>query len=114
MPKRSNTLLHGTLDALILKALSHGQQHGYGVARWIEASSDEVVQVEEGSLYPALYRMERRGWIEHEWGMSELKRRAKLYRITASGRAQLKLETDRWREFTAAVSKVLLPVEAEA
>jgi PadR family transcriptional regulator PadR len=114
MPKRSNTLLHGTLDALILKALSRGRQHGYGVARWIEASSDEVVQVEEGSLYPALYRMERRGWIESEWGVSELNRKAKLYSITRRGRAHLAVETERWRVFTAAVSKVLLPCEVEA
>jgi transcriptional regulator len=112
MPKRSNTLLHGTLDALILKALSHDKKHGYGVARWIEACSDEVVQVEEGSLYPALYRMERRGWIEAEWGLSELNRRAKLYSITAGGRAQLTVETERWQVFTAAVSKVLLAAEA--
>ncbi len=114
MSKRSNTLLHGTLDALILKSLSNGQKHGYGVARWIEASSDEVVQVEEGSLYPALYRMERRGWIESEWGLSELKRKAKLYTITRTGRAQLRLETEQWRVFTDAVSKVLLPAEVEA
>ena len=114
MAKRSNTLLHGTLDALILKALSHGQQHGYGVARWIEASSDEVVQVEEGSLYPALYRMERRGWIESEWGLSELNRKAKLYEITETGRAQLAVETEQWRVFTDAVSKVLLPAGVSA
>ena len=114
MPKRSSTLLHGTLDALILKALSHGRQHGYGVARWIEASSDEVVQVEEGSLYPALYRMERRGWIESEWGLSELNRKAKLYTITRRGSAQLEVETEQWRVFTDAVSKVLLPVEVTA
>ena len=114
MAKRSNTLLHGTLDALILKALSHGQQHGYGVARWIEARSDEVVQVEEGSLYPALYRMERRGWLESEWGVSELNRKAKLYAITRTGRAQLALETERWRVFTEAVSNVLLPAEVNA
>jgi len=114
VPRRPSTLLHGTLDALILKALSHGRQHGYGVARWIEASCDEVVQVEEGSLYPALYRMERRGWIESEWGRSELNRRAKLYQITRAGRAQLAVETERWRVFTDAVSKVLLAAEAEA
>ncbi len=112
MPKRSNTLLHGTLDALILKALSYGKNHGYGVARWIEASSDEVVQVEEGSLYPALYRMERRGWLEAEWGLSELNRKAKLYSITSVGRAQLAAETEQWQVFTAAVSKVLLAAEA--
>jgi len=109
MTRRSNTMLHGTLDALILKALSHGQKHGYGVARWIEASTDEVVQVEEGSLYPALYRMERRGWIEAEWGLSELNRKAKLYRITSQGRAQLASETEQWLSFTTAVSRVLLP-----
>lgn len=114
MAKRSNTLLHGTLDALILKALSMGQKHGYGVARWIEASSDEVVQVEEGSLYPALYRMERRGWIESEWGLSELNRKAKLYEITRAGRARLVVETTQWRVFTNAVSKILLPIEADA
>lgn len=111
MPKRSNTLLHGTLDALILKALSNGQQHGYGVARWIEASSGDIVKVEEGSLYPSLYRMERRGWIESVWGLSELNRKAKLYEITKMGRAQLEVETEKWRVFTDAVSKVLLPAE---
>lgn len=114
MAKRSNTLLHGTLDVLILKALSYGQQHGYGVARWIEASSDEVVQVEEGSLYPALYRMERRGWIQAEWGLSELNRKAKLYEITREGRAQLAAETEQWRVFADAISKVLLPAEVNA
>ena len=112
MPKRSNTLLHGTLDALILKALSHGQKHGYGVARWVEASSDQVVQVEEGSLSPALSRRERRGWLEAEWGLSELTRSAKLYSITKNGCAQLAAETERWQVFTAAVSKVLLAAEA--
>lgn len=114
MAKHSGTLLHGTLDALILKALSHGQQHGYGVARWIEASSGEVVRVEEGSLYPALHRLERRGWIDSEWGLSELNRKAKLYHITREGRARLRVETERWRVFTEAVSKVLLPVGADA
>jgi PadR family transcriptional regulator len=102
-------MLHGTLDALILKTLSWGSRHGYGIARWIEETTDEAVTVEEGSLYPALYRMERRGWIEAEWGTSELGRKAKFYRITSKGRRQLASETQEWAKFAAAVSKILLP-----
>ena len=111
MPNRTdaNGMLHGTLDALILKTLSWGTRHGYGIARWIEETTDETVSVEEGSLYPALYRMERRGWIEAEWGTSELGRKAKFYRITPKGRRQLNLETEQWSRFASAVSKVLLP-----
>jgi PadR family transcriptional regulator PadR len=109
MPKRSNELLHGTLDALILKALSHGRRHGYGIARWLEETMHEIVQIEEGSLYPALYRMEKRGWIEAEWDLSELNRRAKFYRLTKKGRQQLAVETQNWAAFSAAVSRVLLP-----
>ena len=101
--------LHGTLDALVLKALSWGPRHGYAVARWLEETTMNAIQVEEGSLYPALYRMERKGWIEAEWGMSELGRKAKFYRLTATGRRQLKLETSEWSEFTRAVSMVLVP-----
>jgi PadR family transcriptional regulator PadR len=102
-------MLHGTLDALILKTLASGSRHGYGIAKWIEEATDEALAVEEGSLYPALYRMERRGWIEAEWGTSELGRRAKFYRITAKGRRQLAADTAQWARFAAAVSKVLLP-----
>lgn len=111
MAKRTDTnaMLHGTLDALILKTLSRGVRHGYGIARWIEEATSEAVTVEEGSLYPALYRMERRGWIEAEWGMSELGRRAKFYRITPKGRRRLDAETEQWSRFAAAVSSVLLP-----
>ena len=114
MPHTSTTpdpsgMLHGTLEALILKTLSWGSRHGYGIARWIEEATDEAVVVEEGSLYPALYRMERRGWIEAEWGTSELGRKAKFYRITAKGRRRLASETEEWAKFAAAVSKVLLP-----
>jgi transcriptional regulator len=104
-----NALLHGTLDALILKTLSGGPRHGYGIARWLEDATGQAVVVEEGSLYPALYRMERRGWIESDWDLSELGRRAKFYRLTRRGRAQLALETSAWEEFSRAVSKVLLP-----
>ena len=102
-------MLHGTLDAIVLKTLSWGSRHGYGIAKWIEEATDEAVIVEEGSLYPALYRMERRGWIEAEWGTSELGRRAKFYRLTAKGRRQLASETQEWAKFATAVSKILLP-----
>jgi len=106
--KTPNALLHGTLDALILKTLSGGPRHGYGIARSIENTSDDAVIVEEGSLYPALYRLEQRGWVEAEWTTSELGRRAKFYRLTQRGRTQLVTETDEWRAFAAGVSKILL------
>ena len=106
--KTPNTLLHGTLDALILKTLTTGPRHGYAIAKFIEDASDESVVVEEGSLYPALYRLERRGWVEAEWGTSELGRRAKLYRLTDEGRERLAAETAKWRRFSAGVSKILL------
>jgi PadR family transcriptional regulator len=102
-------MLHGTLDALVLKTLTWGMRHGYGIAKWIEDATGNDVVVEEGSLYPALYRMEKRGWIEAEWGISELGRRAKFYRITPKGRRQLAADTAQWTRFATAVSKVLLP-----
>jgi PadR family transcriptional regulator, regulatory protein PadR len=101
-------VLHGTLDALILKTLTRGPRHGYGIVKWLEEATDEAVLVEEGSLYPALYRMERREWIEAEWGTSELGRKAKFYRITARGRRHLAAETQQWARLAAAVSRVLL------
>jgi PadR family transcriptional regulator PadR len=103
-----NGLLHGTLDVLVLKTLARGPLHGYGIAKWIEEATSEAVIVEEGSLYPALYRMERREWIEAEWGTSELGRRAKFYRITAVGRRRLHDETQQWARFAAGVSRMLL------
>ena len=102
-------LLHGTLDALVLKTLVLGPRHGYGIARWIEDTTDAAVVVEEGSLYPALYRLERRGLIDAEWGTSELGRKAKFYRLTPRGRRQLVAETEEWARFAAGVSKILLP-----
>ncbi len=102
------SLLHGTLDALVLKTLAGGARHGYAIARFIEDTSRETVLVEEGSLYPALYRMERRGWIESGWGMSELGRKAKFYQLTPDGRKQLKLQTANWAQFSAGVSRILL------
>jgi PadR family transcriptional regulator, regulatory protein PadR len=109
MPTPVNDLLHGTLDALVLKTLSWGPRHGYAIARWIEETTGDALRIEEGSLYPALYRMDRRGWVQAEWGRSELGRRAKFYRLTAAGRAQLAAETARWESFARAVSRVLLP-----
>jgi PadR family transcriptional regulator, regulatory protein PadR len=101
-------LLHGTLDTLILKTLASGRLHGYGIAKAVEESTAAVVAVEEGSLYPALYRMERKGLIEAEWGVSELGRRAKFYRITARGRKQLAAQTAEWARFSGAISRMLL------
>src|ERR1700752_1326303 len=102
-------MLHGPLDALVLKTLTWGVRHGYGIAKWIEDETGNAVVVEEGSLYPALYRMEKRGWIESEWGTSELGRKAKFYRLTPKGRRQLAADTAQWARFATAVSKVLLP-----
>lgn len=108
MTNPSPELLHGTLDTLVLKTLTGGRRHGYGIARAIEEATDGVVDVEEGSLYPALYRMERKGWIEAEWGLSELGRRAKFYRLTQKGRRQLVSQTAEWTRFAAAISRVLI------
>jgi PadR family transcriptional regulator PadR len=109
MSKEALSLLPGTLDALVLKTLSRGARHGYAIARWLEEATDDALQIEEGSLYPALYRMERRGWIESDWGLSELNRKVKFYRLTAAGQGQLEIETANWKQFNRAVSKVLLP-----
>lgn len=100
-------LLQGTLDVLILKTLSWGPRHGYAVARWLEETTDDALAVEEGSLYPALYRMERKGWIEAEWGTSELGRKAKFYGLTPVGRVRLDEEMLAWRRLSGAVTKVL-------
>ena len=100
-------LLQGTLDVLVLKALSWGPMHGYGVARWLQQTTNEVLSIEEGSLYPALHRMERRGWIASDWGLSENNRRAKYYKLTGEGRRQLRAESSTWSVFSEAVSKVL-------
>ena len=99
--------LHGTLDMLVLKTLQAGPQHGYGIAVRLQQLSADVLQVEEGSLYPALYRMDQRGWIASAWGVSDNNRRARFYRLTAAGRRQLQAETDSWRRLTGAVARVL-------
>lgn len=108
LSKTPNALLHGALDALILKTLVPGPSHGYAIARFLEEATGESVVIEDGSLYPALYRLERKGWVEAEWGTSELGRRAKLYRLTEAGRDRLEIETATWRRFSVGVSKVLL------
>ena len=106
--KSANALLHGTLDVLVLKTLSSGPRHGYAIARWLEEAVGGTLDIEDGSLYPALYRMEKRGWIEAEWGASELGRRVKTYRLTATGRARLRRETETWEVFSRTVSRILL------
>ena len=100
-------LLQGTLDLLILKTLSWGTTHGYGIARWIQQVTGDVLRVEEGSLYPALHRLEKRGWISSDWGLSENNRRAKYYELTVRGRQQLRTEPSTWGVFADAVGKVL-------
>jgi transcriptional regulator len=100
-------LLQGTLDVLILKSLSWGPLHGYAVVRWIGQRTEDALRIEEGALYPALHRMEQRGWIEAEWGVSENNRRAKFYRLTEEGRRQLQAEAVSWQRYADAVGKVL-------
>ena len=102
-------LLRGTLDMMVLKALSRGPRHGYAVARWIEEGSGVTLTIEEGSLYPALHRLERRGWIESEWGQSENNRRAKFYSLKKSGRSHLKAEAASWDRFAKAVTLLMEP-----
>lgn len=111
---RPTGLVQGTLDMLVLRALMGGAQHGYGVMRFLRAASDEMLQIEEGALYPALHRMADRGWIESEWGVSENNRRAKFYRTTALGRRHLDAETREWRRYVEMVEQVLGPKLATA
>ena len=100
-------LLQGTLDVLILKTLSWGPRHGYAIARWVHEVSDDVLRVDEGALYPALHRLEKRGWIEAEWGLSENNRKAKYYQLTPLGRRQLRAKATTWARYSDAVTKVL-------
>jgi transcriptional regulator len=106
-------LLQGTLDLLILRTLLLGPAHGHAIARAIEVNSEDVLQVEQGSLYPALHRLIRRGWISAEEGTSENNRRAKFYRLTAKGRKQLALETSKWDKLAGAIARILRPAEQE-
>ena len=111
MPRRSGDdrleLLQGTLDMLILRTLQSGEQHGYGISQTIRAQSAEVLQVETGSLYPALHRLEERGWVKAEWAQSDANQRAKYYRLTAEGKRQLLRERDRWSQLVEAVGRIM-------
>ena len=100
-------LLQGTLDLLILRTLQSGRKHGWDIAERIEQISEHVLEVNQGSLYPALHRLEHQDWITAEWGVSELGRRARFYRLTAAGRKQLELESETWERLTSAISRVL-------
>jgi PadR family transcriptional regulator PadR len=107
MVRQKTDLLQGTLDMLILKALAAGPMHGYGVGQRIAQLAEDMLSVEEGSLYPALYRLEERGWIKSEWGKSENNRRARFYTLTAAGRRRLGVEAENWRRLVLAVGKVM-------
>lgn len=118
MPKRGTTpiqeeMLQGTLDVLILRTLVGGAAHGHTIAYVIERQSDEMLQVQHGSLYPALHRLEDRGWISSFWGLSENNRKARFYRLTAKGRRQLVAQTNRWDALVRAVNRVLRPTSGE-
>src|SRR5438105_11451159 len=108
MAKEKPDLVYGTLDMLILKALQHEPRHGLSIADRIQQISDDVLRVEQGSLYPALYRLEAEGWISAEWGVSDSNRKARFYKLTAAGRKQLNAETEHWSRITAAINLVLL------
>ena len=106
--------LQGTLDMLVLRTLVLGPAHGHAIAHAIERNSDDVLQVEQGSLYPALHRLIKRGWIEAEEGVSENNRRAKFYRLTPKGRKQLAIESGKWQKFAGAIARIMRPAESEA
>jgi PadR family transcriptional regulator, regulatory protein PadR len=107
--RESENLLQGTLDLLILRTLQWGPQHGHGIKVAIGATTDDVLKVDHGSLYPALHRLEKQGWLDSEWKLTENKQRAKYYRLTAAGRRQLQTERTRWTRFSKAIARVLGP-----
>ncbi|MDQ2669101.1 MAG: PadR family transcriptional regulator [Gemmatimonadota bacterium] len=107
MPRDDLELMQGTLDLLVLKSLTWGPLHGYAVARWVRDTTRDDLQIEEGALYTALHRMEKRGWIEAEWGLSENNRRAKYYQLTSAGRKQLRTQAERFTRYATAVFRVL-------
>ena len=109
MGKDKMDLLQGTLDLLILKALKLGPMHGFGISVLIRQMSEDVLRVEQGSLYPALYRLERQGWIESEWGVSDNNRKAKFYKLTPAGRKQLVEETSNWKKLSRAINLIVRP-----
>jgi len=105
--EKQGDLVQGTLDMLVLKALARGAKHGYGVAEWIHQSSSDVLRVEEGALYPALHRLELKGMLSAEWGISDNNRRAKFYSLTAAGKKKLAEETEYWRRMSGAIAQVM-------
>ncbi|MBL8985515.1 MAG: PadR family transcriptional regulator [Gemmatimonadetes bacterium] len=105
-------LLQGTLDFLILKTLTWGPMHGFEISRWIKRTTEDALEVEEGALYPALHRMERKGWLEAEWAMTEQSRRAKYYRLTRAGRERLRAQDTEWRRYVAVVGKIIAAAKA--
>ena len=107
MSKEKSDLLYGTLDMLILRALQHGARHGLGIADRIQQISQEILRVEQGSLYPALYRLEAQGWIKAEWGVSDNNRKARFYTLTAAGRKQLAAEREHWSRIVIGINRVL-------
>jgi transcriptional regulator len=107
MARTSVDLLQGSLDVIVLKTLSWQPMHGFGIARWIQRVTDDALQVEEGSLYPSLYRMENKGWVKAEWRVTENNRRAKYYRLTPAGRRQLAQAAETWDTFASAMSKIM-------
>lgn len=109
MNKDKMDLLQGTLDLLILKALKLGPMHGFGISVLIRQMSEDILRVEQGSLYPALYRLERQGWIESEWGVSDNNRKAKFYKLTTAGRKQLVEETSNWEKLSRAINLIVRP-----
>jgi PadR family transcriptional regulator, regulatory protein PadR len=106
-------LLQGTLDMLVLRTLKWGQQHGHGIGQAIRQQSDELLRVETGSLYPALHRLEKRGWLKSRWATSEANQRAKYYELTATGKAQLAREHDRWSQLVTAIGRIMNPAPGE-
>jgi transcriptional regulator len=111
---RESGLLQGTLELLVLKTLTWGPMHGYGITQWIESTTSDALSIEEGSLYPALYRMARKGWVRAEWGTSENNRRAKYYRLTAEGRRQFVQQSEGWDRFAASVTEAIRSNRAPA
>ena len=106
-------LLQGTLDMLVLRILLWGPQHGHGIGQAIRAQSEDLLKVETGSLYPALHRLEKRGWLKSEWDVSEANQRAKFYRLTAMGKAQLLREQDRWSQMVNAIGRIMNPAPGD-
>ena len=107
-------LLQGTLDMMILRTLQWGAQHGHGIGLAIRANSQDALQIEHGSLYPALHRLEKQGWIDSDWGTTENKQRAKYYRLTRAGRKQLASEESRWNQMVEAIARVMRPASSES